>query len=143
MKNLLVAVDIDDESRELIRMASELAEKLGAKVWIVHVTAAEPDFVGYGVGPQYIRNMRAEDIRDEHRYLQEYCRSLVDRGIEADALLIQGPTVDMILLEAQKLAVDMIIIGAHDHGFLYNAFNENTALALVKKARIPILTVPL
>ncbi|HEV7350372.1 universal stress protein [Telluribacter sp.] len=143
MKNILVAVDIDTESRELVRMAAELAEKLRARVWIVHVTAAEPDFVGYGVGPQYIRDIRAEDLRDEHRYLGEYCRNLRDRGIEAEALLIQGPTVKMILAEAQKLEIDLVVIGTHDHGFLYNAFSENTALELVKKGRIPILTVPL
>jgi nucleotide-binding universal stress UspA family protein len=143
MKNLLVAVDLERETPELLRRAAWLAEKLGSTLWVVHVTAAEPDYVGYGVGPQYIRDLRAEDLLDEHRYLRDYCEELRARGIEAQGLLIQGPTVDMILREAQKLEVDLVIIGAHDHGFLYNAFSENTALELVKKARIPILTIPL
>lgn len=143
MKNILVAVDIDKRTAELVHYAANLAKKFSAKVWILHIASPDPDFVGYEVGPQYMRDDRAKTFREEHKNLQELSDLLIKDGLESEALLIQGPTVQMILDEALRLKVDLIIVGSHDHSFLYNAFVGNTSLQLFKKSRIPLLTVPI
>lgn len=143
MKNILVAIDFEPQARLLIDYALTLSEKFSAKLWIVHIAAPNPDFVGYEAGPQYLRDMRAEELREEHQHLRNLGLLAQERGIEAEALLIQGPTVKMILEEAQKLAADLIVVGAHDHSFLHTAFTGNTALSLFKKTKIPLLAIPL
>jgi nucleotide-binding universal stress UspA family protein len=143
MKNILVAVDFDERTFELVNYAAEFAKKFGAKIWIVHIAAPEPDFVGYDVGPTYIRDSRAGELRVEHKNLRVLVDKLLQEGIEADALLISGSTVKMILDEAKKLHADLIITGSHDHSFIYNAFVGSTSLELFKKSEIPLLTVPL
>ena len=70
MKNILVTIDLEDHAEQLIGHAAEWAKAFGAKVWLMHVAAPDPDFVGYEVGPQYIRDGRAEELREEHRMLQ-------------------------------------------------------------------------
>ncbi len=143
MKNILVALDTDGDAVSLISHAEKLAEKFDAKIWLLHIATPEPDFVGYEVGPQYIRDFRAQELKEEHRHLQELAGKLRGRGLEADSLLIEGPTIEMILEEAKVLKVDLIVIGSHDHSFLYNALVGNTTSGLLKKSKIPLLTVPL
>lgn len=143
MKNILVAVDLRDTDQLLLSQAVGIAEKFESKIWILHVAAPDPDFVGYGVGPTYIRDTRASELRQEHRQLQSYAGWINDQAIDADGLLIQGPTVEMIKNEAIKLNIDLLILGSHKHGFLYEMFVGHTSLQVIRDIRIPVLIVPL
>ncbi|MGB7786649.1 MAG: universal stress protein [Salinimicrobium sp.] len=141
-KNILVAVDFNDAVGELLSYAEGFAEKFGAKIWVVHVASPDPDFVGYNTGPQYIRDFKAEDYREEHRNLQSICKTFLGEEVEKEALLIQGSTVETVLKEAEKLKADILIVGTHKHSFLYNLLQESVALELLKRANLPILTIP-
>lgn len=143
MKNILVALDFDDEQGLLISKASLLAKPLGAKIWILHVAEPDPAFVGYNVGPQYIRDARAKDLRDEHRLLQRYAAELEAEGIEAESLLMQGMTTEMIMKEVVKLDIDLLITGHHDRSFIYKAMVGSISSQIIKKAKIPVLIVPI
>ena len=143
MKNIFLALDFEEKSGQLIEHAMQLAKRFESKVWIVHIAAPDPDFVGYEVGPQYIRDTRAKELRAEHRFLQIIAKDFEEIGIEAEGLLIQGPTVEMILEEAKNLNSDLINTGSHDHGFLHNALYGNTAQKLLNKSKIPLLVVPI
>ena len=138
-----MAVDFDNRSNVLLDYASELSSKFDARLWIVHIAAPEPQFVGYEVGPEYIRDMRAEDLRDEHRFLQNMARGIRDKGGKAEALLIQGPTVQTLLDELNKLEADLLIVGSNQHGYIYRAFAEDTAAELQKQCPVPMLIIPL
>jgi len=142
-KNIMVAVDFNDSIGELMVYADTLAQAYNSKVWILHVADPEPDFVGYEPGPQYIRDIKAEEYREEHRNLQEICKNFLSEDINAEALLIQGSTVETVLSEAQKLHIDLLIVGTHKHSFLHNLLNESVSMELIKKAEIPMLTIPI
>ncbi|MGB7841409.1 MAG: universal stress protein [Salinimicrobium sp.] len=142
LKNILVAVDFNEAVGELLSYAAGFAEKFGAKVWVVHVASPDPDFVGYEPGPQYIRNLKAEDFREEHRNLQSICKTFLNGEVENEALLIQGSTVETVLQEAKKLKADMLIVGTHRHSFLHNLLNESVSLELLKRASLPIMAIP-
>lgn len=143
MKNILVSIDLKDDEQLLLDQAVQFAKAFSSKVWLLHIGAPDPDFVGHGVGPQYIRDAKAEDLREEHRSLQHYSESMQAQGLEAEGLLIQGATVESILKEAQKLNADLIIVGHHEHNILYKIFQESVSAEVVKKSKIPVLLVPL
>ena len=143
MKNILVAIDFEDKAILLLEKAMEIAEKFNSKVWIVHIVAPDPDFIGYEIGPQYIRDSRAEELRKEHKSLQNLAKTLIEKGIDADGLLIQGATREMILQESEKLNIDLIIIGHHEHGLLYKIFAGSVAAQVIRHSKIPVLTVPI
>ena len=82
MKNILVNIDFDKGVNLIINQSVELAEKFNSKIWLMHIVAPDPEFVGYGVGPQYIRDFRAKDIRKEHQLLQSYSDELQKKGIK-------------------------------------------------------------
>jgi nucleotide-binding universal stress UspA family protein len=144
MRNFLINIDFNEEQTNfLINQTLELASREEAKIWLLHVAAPNPDFVGHEVGPQYIRDARASELRQEHRLIQQYTDQLQEKGYAADGLLIPGATVDTIVEEAEKLKIDLIIIGHHDHNLLYRAFFGSTSLQLMRKTRVPILVFPL
>lgn len=142
-KNIMVAVDFNDSLGELMVYADRLAQKFESKVWVLHVADPEPDFVGYEPGPQYIRDLKAEEYREEHRNLQEVCKNFLSEEIKSEALLIQGSTVETVMSEAQKLNIDLLIVGTHKHSFLHNLLQESVSMELIKKAEIPMLTIPI
>ncbi len=143
MKNILVTVDFDIKTKNLLLQASQLAEKFKSKIWIMHVAAPDPDFVGYKAGPEYVEEQRAKDLRKEHKMVQSYAQQLKKKRLNAVGLLVQGATVETVLNESKKLKIDLIIIGSHKHSFLYRAFAEVTSSSIIKKSKIPLLVVPL
>ncbi len=143
MKNILVAIDFDENEQLLIDKAFQLAEAFHSKIWLVHIAAPDPYFVGYDVGPQYIRDSRASELRKEHRLLQEYTAKLREKGVSAEGLLIQGSTIEMVIEESKKLNIDLIIVGHHEHTFIYKTFVGSVSENIVKKSKIPVLIIPL
>ncbi|MBI5917572.1 MAG: universal stress protein [Bacteroidetes bacterium] len=141
MKNILVAIDFLPISQRLVEHAANWAEKFGAKIWLVHVAAPDPEFVGYDVGPQYIRDSRADVLRQEHQDLQAYAKRLEDKGLNAEALLIQGPTVETLVKEAGKLHADLIVLGAEPHGKVFDALFGSIWADVVKKVKTPVMLI--
>lgn len=143
MKNILLALDLKASDDALIRHASSYAKKFEAKVWILHIADPEPDFVGYEVGPQYIRETRAEELKSQHKALHHIVEELSKDGIQCDALLVAGPTAETIQQEVKKLSIDLLMMGSHKHGFLYKAFVGHSSVKVLKGLSIPLLIVPL
>lgn len=142
IKNIIVAVDFNDSVAEVLGYAESLAHKYSAKIWIIHVAEPDTEFVGYVTGPQYIRNLKDDEIREEHRILQSYCDAFLDKDIETEAVVVQGTPVESVLTEAKKLNADLLIAGSHKYGFFHNLFSESVSLELFKKINIPLLTIP-
>ena len=142
MRNILAAVDFSPVTKHVIDRAAELARGLGAKLWLVHVAAPEPIFVGYDAGPQTVREHRAVELHAEHRDLQAKAEELRGKGLEATALLVQGPTVETLLAEAERLEIDLFVVGSHGHGRLYDVLVGSTSDGLLRRAGRPVLVVP-
>ena len=142
MKNILVPIDFSDVTDEVIKMGAQFAKAFSAKLWIVHVAAPDPEFVGYKVGPQHERDWRADTLRKEHKIIQDTKKRLENDGIDAEGLLIQGLVTETILNEAKKLKADLIVVGSHGHGALFKLLMGNVCEGLVRKASCPILIIP-
>lgn len=142
MKNILVAIDLKGNEQLLIDKAAVFAKKFESKVWIIHIAAPDPDFVGFSVGPQYIRDSRLTELKEEYQMLLDYSDALEEKGIKSEGILVQGATIEMILKEANKLKIDLIIAGYEDHGFFYKALYGSVSNTLIKASNIPVLIVP-
>ena len=142
MENILVAIDFSDVTQRVIEQGILLARAFDCKLWLIHIAAPDPDFVGYTTGPQFRRDLRAETLRDEHKYLQDKADELRKRDICVTTLLIQGETVETILQEAQKLKVDTIVVGSHGHGALYKTLTGSVSEGIIRRAPCPVTIVP-
>jgi nucleotide-binding universal stress UspA family protein len=140
--NILAAIDFSDITPTVIDKAAEIANCFACKLWIIHIAAPDPDFVGYGTGPQCERDWKAKTLRKEHRYIQDKALELEQNGIDVTPLLVQGATVETILQEATKLKADMIVLGSHGHGAVYRTLVGSVSEGLIHKASCPVLIVP-
>lgn len=139
--NILVPVDFSPASEQVVEQAAKLAALHQAKLWLVHVAAPDPEFVGYDVGPQYIRDARADELREEHRKLQEWMQRY-ENEVTITALLIQGEAEELILKEATSIGADLIMLASNEHSALYNLFVGSLSNYLIRNSSIPLLVIP-
>lgn len=142
MKNVLAAVDFSEISQKVLESAATFTKGSQGHLWLIHVAPPDPDFAGYEAGPRVVRDQVAKHLRDEHRRLQAMAEEQRGHGIDTTALLVQGPTVETILKEAEKLEAEMIVVGSHGRGALLRALLGSTSQGIIQKTEVPVLIVP-
>ena len=140
---ILVAVDLSETSRVIIDYVKNLASTLSGKFWLIHVAEPDPDFVGYEVDPILMRDQTAEKYHNEHNQLQQLSQELCSVSVNCTPLLIQGAIVETILNEANKLSIDMIVVGSYGKRTTMTLLAGSTSRDLLHKSTIPVLVIPL
>jgi len=139
---VLVAVDVAPTAEIVLEKAAEQARLAGVPLYLLHVEPPEPDFAGYGPGPQQVRDNVAQDAIVHHRVMFAWAEKLRASGLDANALVIQGPTVEKILSESERLNARLLVAGCHGHGKMYHLLMGSTSEGLIRGTKRPILLVP-
>ena len=139
---LLVAVDLSESTQTIVDKVEEINKEYPAKVWILHNAEPEPDFVEFKVDPIEARKTLADKFHNEHCQIQEIANRLRKAGLDATALLVHGATVETILKEASDLDVDMIVVGTHGRGAMYQLLVGSVSEGIIHKSRYPVLVIP-
>lgn len=143
MKKILVAIDFSEVTDQVIDFASKFSLEFQAKLCILHsesfdyyVPANE-----YDEFPQTL-NLRENRLKAVKQKLQELKKNLKQNGLMVKSVLMEGPTTENILTEAEKFKADLIIVGSHKHRKFYNLLFGSTHDELLKHAKIPVLVIP-
>ena len=139
---LLVCVDLSDSTEIIVKKIEELAKSLSAKVWLLHNALPEPDVVEFKMDPRAARESLAKKFHVEHRQIQDFAERLRNAGIEATALLVHGATVETILQEASDVDADMIVVGSHGKGAVYQLLLGSVSKGVLHKSSLPVLVIP-
>ena len=140
---LLVPLDFSDATDAILATARRLANALDLSIVLIHVAQAEGDFIGYEVGPQYIRDHVAEELWDQHEALERLQKHLAADGIEAVAMLVPGDPSGKLPEEIDRLRPEMVVMGSHGHGALYHLLAGSVCQAVLNHAACPVLVVPI
>jgi nucleotide-binding universal stress UspA family protein len=139
---ILVGIDFSDSSEVIVEKTEQLAKAFSAAIWLIHVAEPNPEFVGYEAGPQSVRDSLSEQFHEEHRQIQMLAERMRNKGIDTTALLVQGSTVETLLNEASRLVVDMVVIGSHGRGAVYELLMGSVTKGVIHGAKCPVLVVP-
>jgi len=142
MKTILVPLDFSHASEPIMAVVQEVAPSLGARAVLLHVEPPDPAFVGFEAGPQHVRDIVAHEAKANHERLHDVQEGLQGGGVDTEVLLIQGPTVEKILSEADRLGADMIIMGSHGHGALFDLLVGSVSEGVMRKSSCPVMVVP-
>jgi nucleotide-binding universal stress UspA family protein len=142
LKTILAAVDFSDTTQAVLDNASDLARAFDAPLYLLHVEAPEPDFVGFEPGPQYIRDRTADEITEAHKKMIALRDACKEKGLDAHSLVVQGPIAEKLLVEAVRLNADCIVLGSHGRGALAHMLLGSVSSAVIKRAACPVLIVP-
>jgi nucleotide-binding universal stress UspA family protein len=139
---ILACVDLSDSTEIVVKKTAELAKKLSGKVWLLHNALPEPDKLEFKTDPIAAREALAKRFRTEHRQIQQLAEGLREAGIDSTALLVHGPTVEIILKEAADLDVDIIIVGSHGRGAMFQLLVGSVSEGVLHKSQRPVLVIP-
>ncbi|GIV29477.1 MAG: hypothetical protein KatS3mg028_0543 [Bacteroidia bacterium] len=135
IRKILVGVDFSEYSRTTTKYATQLANKLGADVTLIH-TYTLP-LVNFETG--YIPPI--EDIQKE---AEAEMNALLNSfsGYRYNTVIKMGFASEVISEYAAEHNFDLIILGIAGHGFVKKHLIGSTAYQVSKESKIPVLIVP-
>ena len=139
---ILVPLDFSDATEAVVATAGRFAKAMGLSVTLIHAVRAEGDFIGYEVGPQYIRDHVAEALWTQHEALETYQKQLTTEGIETVALLVPGDPAHKLPEEIDRVGPELVVIASHGHGALYHLLAGSVCQAVLAHAACPVVVVP-
>jgi nucleotide-binding universal stress UspA family protein len=139
---ILVCVDLSDSTEEVLKTIEKLCRPLNAKIWLLHNAMPEPETIEFKVDPIEARESLAKKFHHQHRQIQELAERFRKSGVDATALLVHGKTVNTILTEAADLDIDVIVVGSHGHGAMYQLLVGSISEGVLQRSSIPVLVIP-
>src|SRR5438552_18059653 len=160
MKRILVAIDFSEVTPPVIYLARQLAKALDAEIHLVHVreiTAAPmPGSLGYGLaGMPELAPMAGVPVAgfepmpepiaesdDEESKLARWQNEIAQDGVTVTLHQPTGVVAEEILNQADAIGVDLIVMGTHGHGAMYNLLVGSATKGVLKRSTRPVLLIP-
>ena len=139
--NILAALDFSETTPEVLTSAKRLAGALKSHLWLVHVEAPDPDFVGYDAGPQSVRDQVSREIHTDHQQLQSFAEKCREDDLQVTALLLQGPTAQTLVDKAEQLGAEFLVVGSHGKTGLRKLLMGSVSEAILRSAPCPVVVV--
>jgi len=137
---ILVPTDFSSNADQALDYALELANKLGATVYLLNVIGI-PAFGVPELGVALTSTAIDGIVRDNQAAIDKLAASRASRGKIGEALLRTGDPRDTILQVAEELHADLIIMGTHGRRGLSRALLGSVAEMVVRTSPVPVLTL--
>jgi nucleotide-binding universal stress UspA family protein len=138
-QQILVAVDFSEGSALALAHACRLAERIGARVHICHITP------GTGIDAPVSLGMSIPDEFPEAKAARaelEQQRAALGAQLDVQLHLRIGDPVAALLALIQELKPDVLVVGSHGKGMIRRALLGSVSSELAQRSPIPVLLVP-
>ncbi|MDR3404191.1 MAG: universal stress protein [Chthoniobacter sp.] len=143
MKTIIALVDFSDITPRVLEQATMHARTYGARLILVHVVPAEPAVVEFGIAsPTLMQPPSERRIEKDYNQLLNLRDSLADSGVPVSAQQLEQADIAKVIGLCHNLEADLIVVGTHHHGALYQFFIGTYTADILKKAHCPVLVVP-
>lgn len=156
IRTILYATDLGLYAPYVLQHALSLARAYSAEVYVVHAVEplglfAESVLQTY-LDEETLKEMRTNGLTNvmgsiEQRVMEGFRDELGEARQDAELIrsvrVVQGDAPMVILDEAKRLDVDIIVAGSHSHGEGLNTPLGRTAARLVQLAEVPVYLVPM
>lgn len=135
LEKILVPIDFSPPSLQTLRYAKGVAQRFGARVYLVHVIDFAP------LAPQRILPpaFRTDMARSATKRLKELAAQFSLPPHKDSLKVVTGRTGDEITKVARKTHADLIVIATRGYSGLKYAFFGSTAENVVREAPCPVL----
>jgi nucleotide-binding universal stress UspA family protein len=153
--HILCATDLSKHSAYTMCHAAKLAASTGAKLHLVHAVQPMSDETRVALQlymqttgssetadkarHDHIRSIMAERQKEFWEHVSKEYKDIQDQVASIE--LVDGYPAEVILRRATELKCDLIVIGAHEHGFSHT-FLGTVAKRVLRRSNIPTLVVP-
>jgi len=156
IKKILYPTDLSENARHAFGYAMSIANRYGAGITILHVLQEMSPY-----RDSLIVNILGEDkwasLRKENEQkildmlkgrLETFCED-VSKELPAcpfitDEIIVKiGNPVDVILDELERTHCDVVVMGAHGHGVIGEAFLGSVSRRVLRRSHKPVMVVRL
>jgi len=152
---ILFTTDLSIHSTYALKHAAGLAKSTGARLHVLHVATPISDdaittmhmFIQDEDARKKALISRTDYVEQEladqqNRFWGNLAKDEIDIRTQIDSTeVIEGHPAEVILRRARELNCDLIVLGAHSHGFS-QTFLGSVAKRVLRRANIPTLVVP-
>lgn len=140
IRHILVPIDFDEGSAPQLEYASQMAQRLGAKITALHIWRVPVYGFPVGVTMPAVELGRAIES-SATRALDSLLKPHRDQGIEIDALLRSGTPWEQILEVAKEVDAELIVLATHGRKGLPRALIGSVAEKVIRMSEVPVLTL--
>ena len=148
MKNIVVAVEFDEVTEDLVTAAGNLAKGIGAQLHLVHVYDEKPEvfFTPPYAVPLVIEDEshKKEALAAERQRVRAMARVLTDDGVNATGYMrpLGNGVASSIVDFVEEIGADLVIAGNHRRGRIEKVLLGSVSEALLRQLKIPLLIIP-
>jgi nucleotide-binding universal stress UspA family protein len=136
--HILVPIDFSPYAEHALDYAIALAQRLQARVTLVHVFQLPP--VVHVEGKRWPSSTLIDDLEaDVRRDLEADRARITAAGLEGECVMVQGIPFQEILDTAKARHVDLIVMGTHGRTGLSHVLLGSVAERVVRLAPCPVL----
>jgi len=139
IRHILVPHDFGEPAQHAFDYATELAEKVGARVTLIH--AYEVPVYGFPDGVVLSAQMSGQIETAARTALDGVATRGKRPGVDVQVELRQGPAWSEIDDAAKKLGADLVVMGTHGRTGVARALLGSVAEKVVRTSPVPVLTV--
>lgn len=137
IKNIITPVDLEEHSNKILEYAAYMADKLGARLTLIHVVEPFHSMVDIELGSSTLDKYMENRLQTASEFLEKLAAPYPECTTE----ILQGVTVDAIVDFAKSKKAEMIIIGTHGSKGIEKLLLGSVAERVVKNAHCPTLVM--
>ena len=139
-RRILVATDFTAASTPALKPALNLAKQNQAELLIAH-SSAIPRSLCFIVTPDPYDEWEKQCRTEAEKNMGALIMEARKQGVKAHMLELTGLADDAIVETAERLGVDLIVLGTHGRRGVARFLLGSVASQVVARARCPVLTV--
>ena len=143
IETILVPTDFSKDADSAVAHATALAQRLGAKIVVLHAQQLDlPMFGPYGEGGYMLpAEFRADARREAKKQVDAVVARVRGEGVAAEGELRDLPAAEAIIDSAGTGDVDLVVMGTRGHTGLKHVLMGSVAERVVRLAACPVMTV--
>src|SRR5918999_2507809 len=136
LRPVVCGVEGSDRDQPTLRLAADLALRLGAELRAVHAFNPRPVALGpAAVMPPLMPTLSgAAEATLEH--------AVTEAGVEARRCVVASPAAEGLMQVADETGAGLIVVGSQGRGKLGSALYGSVAIRLAAEARVPVVVLP-
>ncbi len=145
MKTILAAIDLSPITHKVIEGAAKLASAMQAKIQLLYVVEPAAAYVPVGAAMDVITApmpVAPPDLTDAKARLEKLAAPLRASGLSVETCVTISLPVDEILEQTKSAGAELLVLGSHGHGAIYNLFSGSVVTSVLKQATVPVAVIP-
>ncbi|MGD9890474.1 MAG: universal stress protein [Dehalococcoidia bacterium] len=142
-RRVLVGVDSTPLAEQLVTYAADFARAFDARLSLLHAYDwSERTAMAEAPTAAVLSDGQPKEEAEARSRLDHLARPLRAEGLTVDLVVLDDTAADAIVQESQREPETLVVLGAHDHGWLARLLRGDTSHDVMSRLVTPILIVP-